>query len=245
MSAARTDEEVETATVPHVWRTVSRSKCIGPWRCRARIERAATPARPSSTSLGGEGRFRPAHDARHEEERRVIAEIERNLEAIRALCQEFGVAWLEVFGSAATGAFDPERSDIDFIIEYPPDYEFGHWLKRYFELKTRFEALFGRSVDLVMVEAMQKRHFIESANESRRLLYAARLVGSARRHPRRGTVHRRRYDRHDPTKRTLRRGFAAGCAVDPFNLMPMRLAKRGGKVSLAVLDFSSHAITVR
>ena len=99
--------------------------------------------------------------------------IERNLEAIRALCQEYGVARLEVFGSAATDAFDPDRSDVDFIVEYPPDYEFGLWLTRYFELKDRLEALLGCPVDLVMAGAMRKRRFIECANESRRLLYAA------------------------------------------------------------------------
>src|SRR5215211_4433890 len=55
----------------------------------------------------------------------VIAE---HLEAIRALCREFGVARLEVFGSVCTPDFDSERSDIDFIVEYPPDYDFGPWL---------------------------------------------------------------------------------------------------------------------
>lgn len=99
--------------------------------------------------------------------------IEQHLEAIRALCREYGVARLELFGSAATDAFDPARSDVDFIIEYPPDYEFGLWLTRYFDLKEQLEALLGRSVDLVMVGAMRKPHFIEAANESRRLLYAA------------------------------------------------------------------------
>ena len=48
--------------------------------------------------------------------------IEQHLDAIRALCREYGVARLEVFGSAATGAFDPDRSAVDFIVEYPADY---------------------------------------------------------------------------------------------------------------------------
>ena len=45
--------------------------------------------------------------------------VEQHLEAIRALCREYGVARLEVFGSAATEEFDPDRSDVDFIVEYP------------------------------------------------------------------------------------------------------------------------------
>ena len=103
----------------------------------------------------------------------MIPLIEQHLEAIRALCREFGVARLEVLGSAATGDFDPASSDVDFIVEYPPDYDFGLWLTRYFELKERLETLLGRPVDLVMAGAMRKPRFIESANESRRLLYAA------------------------------------------------------------------------
>ena len=99
--------------------------------------------------------------------------IEGNLNTIRALCREYGVARLEIFGSAVTDRFDPDSSDIDFIIEYPPDYDFGLWLTRYFELKERLEGLLGRPVDLVMTGAMRNRHFIRSANESRQLLYAA------------------------------------------------------------------------
>lgn len=103
----------------------------------------------------------------------MIPLIEEHRAAIAELCREYGVAKLEVFGSAATGAFDPDSSDVDFIVEYPPDYEFGLWLTRYFDFKERLEDLLGRSVDLVMVGAMRNPYFIESANESRQLLYAA------------------------------------------------------------------------
>lgn len=103
----------------------------------------------------------------------MIPLVEEKLEAIRALCREFGVVRLELFGSAVTGEFDPERSDIDFLVEYPPDYDFGPWLTRYFELKERLEALLEREVDLVMAGAPRNPYFIQSVNESRRLLYAA------------------------------------------------------------------------
>ncbi len=96
-----------------------------------------------------------------------------NLDAIRALCQEYGVARLEIFGSAGTPDFDPARSDIDFLVEYPPDYDFGPWLKRYQELNERFEALLGFHVDLIMTSALRKKYFLQSVNETRQLLYAA------------------------------------------------------------------------
>ena len=56
--------------------------------------------------------------------------IARHHAGIIALCREYGVARLELFGSGATDAFDPARSDVDFIVAYPPDYDFGPWLGR-------------------------------------------------------------------------------------------------------------------
>ena len=99
--------------------------------------------------------------------------LEQHLGAIRALARDYGVVRLEIFGSAVTGAFDPDRSDVDFIVEYPPDYEFGPWLTRYFELRERLAETLGRPVDLVMAGALRNPYFIRSVNESRRVLYAA------------------------------------------------------------------------
>ena len=103
----------------------------------------------------------------------MIPLIEQHLEAIRELCREFDVVRLEVFGSAATGDFDPERSDVDFLVEYAPETNLGPWMKRYFELEERLATLLGRPVDLVMVGALRNPYFIRSVNKSRRVLYAA------------------------------------------------------------------------
>jgi hypothetical protein len=51
--------------------------------------------------------------------------------------------------------------------------------ERYFGLKESFEALFGRPVDLVMAGAMRNPYFIESANRSRRPVYASALASTA------------------------------------------------------------------
>lgn len=99
--------------------------------------------------------------------------IEDHREAIRALAREYGLVRLEVFGSVCTPEWDPATSDIDFIVDYPDDYDFGPWLKRYTELKQRLEALLGHPVDLVMAGAIRKPRFIEAANQTRQLLYAA------------------------------------------------------------------------
>jgi predicted nucleotidyltransferase len=103
----------------------------------------------------------------------MIPLIEDHLEEIAALCREFGVARLEVFGSAATGAFDPERSDVDFLVEYAPETDLGPWLRRFFELRERLSELLGRPVDLVTAEAPTNPYFVRSVNASRRMVYAA------------------------------------------------------------------------
>ncbi len=49
--------------------------------------------------------------------------IEKNRDQIAALCQRFGVRRLEMFGSAASGSFDPERSDVDFLLDFGAEYD--------------------------------------------------------------------------------------------------------------------------
>lgn len=96
-----------------------------------------------------------------------------NLDRIRALCEAFGVARLEVFGSINTPAFDPARSDVDFLVTYPEGYDYGPWLARHYELRDRLEDVVGRKVDLLINTAFENRFFVRSLNESRRELFAA------------------------------------------------------------------------
>lgn len=104
----------------------------------------------------------------------MIQLVADNLPAIRALAERYGVARLELFGSAATDAFDPERSDVDFLVEFPPDYEIGPWLSRFFDLEADLSALLGRKVDLVMAKkTFRNPYFARSVEATRRLLYAA------------------------------------------------------------------------
>ena len=89
------------------------------------------------------------------------AEIEEKREAFAALCRRYGVARLEVFGSAARGIdFDPKRSDFDFLVEFdqrsdvPP-------LKQFFGFAEALEQFLGRSVNLVERAAIEKsRNYI-------------------------------------------------------------------------------------
>ena len=99
--------------------------------------------------------------------------IQDHLDELVALCKEFGVERLEVFGSVVTDTFDPLLSDIDFLVTYPPDYDYGPWMGRVTELRERLSDLFRRRVDLVIAKEFKNPYFQRSVDESRRVLYAA------------------------------------------------------------------------
>jgi predicted nucleotidyltransferase len=103
----------------------------------------------------------------------MVATIEEHMDEIIALCKEYGVARLEIFGSAVTGEFDPEKSDFDFLVEYPDNYDFGPWGARRFALQDRLAELLGRKVDLVIFRNIENPYVVHAVQQSRTLLYAA------------------------------------------------------------------------
>ena len=56
---------------------------------------------------------------------------------------------LDLFGSAARWDFEPDRSDIDLLVEFDRDLREAFSLRTYLGLKEALEELLGRSVDLV------------------------------------------------------------------------------------------------
>jgi uncharacterized protein len=88
------------------------------------------------------------------------SEIDDKRDALAELCRRFGVARLEVFGSAAGGAgFDPKSSDADFLVTFAPAAR--NDLIAFADLKDALEALLGRPVDLVERETVEEsRNFI-------------------------------------------------------------------------------------
>lgn len=92
--------------------------------------------------------------------------------AVERLCRELGVKRLDLFGSATSDEFDPERSDLDFLVEFgplPPGTRFD----AFFELSESLETIFERKVDLVTAGGLKNRFFREAVQSSRRPLYAA------------------------------------------------------------------------
>jgi predicted nucleotidyltransferase len=102
----------------------------------------------------------------------MLTRLETERDAIAGLCRRFGVRSLAVFGSAVTDRFEPDRSDVDFLVEFdlgPDDSPFD----AYFGLQEALEGLLGRPVDLVMPSAVRNPHTRESIARTRWNLYAA------------------------------------------------------------------------
>jgi predicted nucleotidyltransferase len=88
---------------------------------------------------------------------------------IAELCRRFHVNRLGVFGSAARRSdFDPARSDVDLLVTYDPGTP-RPTLEENFQFREQLEALFGRSVDLVMAGAV-RNPYIRASRPSRGIL---------------------------------------------------------------------------
>jgi len=82
--------------------------------------------------------------------------LEAKKEQIADLCRKYGVAKLEVFGSANTPEFDPERSDFDFVIEFSKSGE-ADLLSRFVGFADDLETELGWSADFVFESKMRLR----------------------------------------------------------------------------------------
>lgn len=102
----------------------------------------------------------------------MIELVKQHVQEIESLCEKHHVCRLDVFGSAVTGEFDTQTSDLDFLVEFLPLQE-GQYADAYFGLLFDLQALFGRPVDLVMPEAITNRYFLQAINQHRETLYAA------------------------------------------------------------------------
>jgi predicted nucleotidyltransferase len=77
----------------------------------------------------------------------VIAPILLDTDAIARACERYHVARLRLFGSALTDRSDPERSDVDFLVDYKPDAE--RTFPAFFGLRDELGRIVGRPVDLI------------------------------------------------------------------------------------------------
>jgi hypothetical protein len=99
--------------------------------------------------------------------------ISEHLNELEQLCLRFHVKRLDLFGSAINEkVFDPQKSDVDFLVEFLP-LQPGEHTDSYFGLLEAIEELLSCHIDLVMPKAIKNPYFLESINKNREVLYAA------------------------------------------------------------------------
>ena len=98
------------------------------------------------------------------------AEIASRRNEIAEICRSYGVERLEIFGSAARGTdFDPERSDVDFLVEFDPSREPESYFEL-FDFQNALAAALGREVDVLM-DLPKNEYLRASINECRELVH--------------------------------------------------------------------------
>lgn len=98
------------------------------------------------------------------------AALARQLPRIAALCERYGVAHMELFGSAAVGGFNENTSDYDFLVELDSQAE-GSKARRWIGLADELEQLLGRHVDLVSPRYIRNPFFRQAVESSRTVIY--------------------------------------------------------------------------
>ncbi|WP_428119162.1 nucleotidyltransferase family protein [Candidatus Poriferisodalis sp.] len=102
----------------------------------------------------------------------MTAALADHTDAVKQLCKRFNVLRLDLFGSAARGSFDPDRSDLDFLVDFQP-VALDDYSNTYFGLLEALEDLFDRSVDLVVRAAIKNPYFLEAVETTRIPVYEA------------------------------------------------------------------------
>ena len=97
--------------------------------------------------------------------------IETKRAELAQLCTQYHVRRLELFGSATVERFDPDTSDLDFLVEFQ-DLSPREHADAFFGLLEELQKIFGRPVDLVELRAIRNPYFLQAVEQTRTLLYA-------------------------------------------------------------------------
>ncbi len=102
----------------------------------------------------------------------MIDLIAKHHEELQSLCREFCVRSLDLIGSATDNDFDPQHSDLDFLVEFH-DHPTMNAFHQFFRFQMALRQLFDKKIDLTDASAMKNPVFIQTVNAQRTPLYAA------------------------------------------------------------------------
>ena len=102
----------------------------------------------------------------------MVELLKKNVRKIQALCKEYNVKKLEVFGSAIMPEKFSSQSDIDMLVEFFPS-EQGMIGRNYLRLLSELKRILGREVDLIETEAIKNPYFLKGIEGNRKDIYNA------------------------------------------------------------------------
>jgi uncharacterized protein len=100
----------------------------------------------------------------------MIALIEEHRHALVDICRRFKVRRLDLFGSAVRGTFNPQSSDLDFLVSLD-DTSPAEYTDNYFALAHELERLLQRRVDLVTERSVRNPYFRQVIEATRQPVY--------------------------------------------------------------------------
>jgi len=87
---------------------------------------------------------------------------------IERICTALSVQRLDLVGSAARDDFQPDRSDIDVLVDFKGK---ERLFERYFDLKQQLELCFGRQVDIIQSTALKNPFVKKTIDRDRIAIY--------------------------------------------------------------------------
>ena len=95
--------------------------------------------------------------------------IDKNIEAIKNLCEKHKVNELYLFGSILTDRFS-DSSDVDVLIQFG-DIDLIDYFDNYMDFKDELEKLLSRPVDIVENQAIRNPIFRRIVDRNKKLIY--------------------------------------------------------------------------
>ena len=86
------------------------------------------------------------------------------------MCRRHEVRRLDLFGSAARGDFLPERSDLDFIVQFTRT-GYAGYADAFLDFADALEKLLDRKVDLLTERMIRNPYFRTAVEASRQTVY--------------------------------------------------------------------------
>jgi predicted nucleotidyltransferase len=96
--------------------------------------------------------------------------IEDYKQIIEKICKDLRVKHLDLVGSASRSDFQPDKSDIDLLVEFDG---IDKLFDRYFELKIKLEEQLGRHVDVIQEGAVKNPYVKKSLNRDKVRIYGS------------------------------------------------------------------------